>query len=95
MSTSPHSKATPPTSFHVQDCYVWSEIYYLDSSTDYHEYLPQNTRSGFGEFMLLDSSRSFLRYTILRLWPSRERLLTLMLGALALGFLVAVALDSF
>jgi hypothetical protein len=25
--------------FHVGDCYVWSEIYYLDSITDYREYL--------------------------------------------------------
>jgi hypothetical protein len=26
--------------FHVRDRHVWSEIYYLDSSTDYREYLP-------------------------------------------------------
>ncbi len=26
--------------FHVGDCYVWSEIHYLDSTTDYREYLP-------------------------------------------------------
>ncbi len=25
--------------FHVGDCYVWSEIYYLDSTTDYRECL--------------------------------------------------------
>jgi len=25
---------------HVKDCYIWSEIYYLDSPTDYREYLP-------------------------------------------------------
>ena len=25
--------------FHVADCYVWAEIYYLDSATDYREYL--------------------------------------------------------
>jgi hypothetical protein len=28
--------------FHVGDCYVWSEINYLDSQTNYREYLPQN-----------------------------------------------------
>jgi hypothetical protein len=28
--------------FCVRDCYVWSEIHYLDSATDYREYLPQN-----------------------------------------------------
>lgn len=27
---------------HVRDCYVWSEIYYLDSPTDYREYLPEH-----------------------------------------------------
>ena len=27
-------------SFHVRDCYVWAEIFYLDSATDYREYLP-------------------------------------------------------
>ena len=26
---------------HVRDCYVWAEIYYLDSPTDFREYLPQ------------------------------------------------------
>lgn len=26
--------------FHVADCYIWAEIYYLDSPTDYREYLP-------------------------------------------------------
>ncbi len=26
--------------FHVSDCYVWSEIHYLDSTTDYREHLP-------------------------------------------------------
>jgi len=28
------------TAFHVRDCYVWSEIHYLDSLTNYREYLP-------------------------------------------------------
>lgn len=27
--------------FHVRDCYVWAEIFYLDSGTDYREYLPE------------------------------------------------------
>lgn len=31
--------------FHVRDCYVWAEIQYLDSPTDYREYLPQRTTS--------------------------------------------------
>lgn len=28
------------TAFHVSDCRVWAEIDYLDSPTDYREYLP-------------------------------------------------------
>ncbi len=31
---------TELSNFHVRDCYVWAEIYYLDSPTDYREYLP-------------------------------------------------------
>jgi hypothetical protein len=27
---------------HIGDCYVWAEIYYLDSPTDYREYLPHH-----------------------------------------------------
>ncbi len=26
----------------IKDCYIWSEIYYLDSPTDYREYLPKH-----------------------------------------------------
>lgn len=28
--------------YHVQDCQLWAEIKYLDSVTDYREYLPQS-----------------------------------------------------
>jgi hypothetical protein len=27
---------------HIRDCYVWAEIYYLDSPSDYREYLPRD-----------------------------------------------------
>lgn len=30
------------TAFHVRDCYIWSEIQYLDSPTDYRECLSQH-----------------------------------------------------
>jgi len=47
--------------FHIKDCYIWSEIYYLDSETDYRECLPQNAvrpRTIPGDDLeLLDSSR--------------------------------------
>lgn len=50
------------TAFHVGDCYVWSAIYYLDSPTDYREYLPQQEvlRSVIGDdLVMLDSQRNF------------------------------------
>jgi hypothetical protein len=34
----PDGQAVP-----IADCYVWAEICYLDSATDYREYLPGNT----------------------------------------------------
>ncbi len=46
--------------FRVRDCYVWSEIHYLDSATDYREYLPQNgmlARIRSVDLILLGSSR--------------------------------------
>ncbi len=45
--------------FRVSDCYVWAEINYLDSATDYREYLPQHATpkaSIHSEFVLLDYS---------------------------------------
>ena len=84
------------TSFHVKDCYVWSEIYYLDSATDYREYLPQNIRySGFGELMMLDSTQSFVQYISSRLSSTRVRLVTLLSGCLALALLMGIAVERF
>ena len=43
---------------HIRDCYVWAEIYYLDSKTDYREYLPERPRTlPECELVMLDSSR--------------------------------------
>jgi hypothetical protein len=45
---------------HIRDCYVWAEIYYLDSKTDYREYLPQHAPSlPENELIMLDSSRDW------------------------------------
>jgi hypothetical protein len=44
---------------HIGDCYVWSEIQYLDSSTDYREYLSKNAeepQAGREDLIMLDSS---------------------------------------
>ena len=48
---------------HVRDCYVWTEISYLDSPSDYREYLLQDRHwSPDGHRLeLLDSPRQSLR----------------------------------
>jgi len=46
-------------SFRVGDCYIWAEIQYLDSSTDYRECLPGAPPSvtlANDELVMLDSS---------------------------------------
>jgi len=55
----------------VTDCYVWSEIYYLDSPTDYRECLPpqricprNDPRAGFS---LLDSSEHNASHFLFRI----------------------------
>ena len=46
------------SSFTVQDCRIWAEIAYLDSATDYREFLPRQTQPGLTEsreLVLLDN----------------------------------------
>jgi hypothetical protein len=46
--------------FQVRDCYVWAEIYYLDSLTDYRECLPHardEPRCTVGEDLVMLDSR--------------------------------------
>jgi len=43
---------------HIRDCHVWAEIYYLDSKTDYREYLPERPHAlPESELVMLDSSK--------------------------------------
>jgi hypothetical protein len=45
--------------FHVGDCRIWAEIYYLDSSTNYREYLPQHSSlKTVDELQMLDDRSS-------------------------------------
>lgn len=46
MANFTESKHIGGEAFHVRDCYVWAEISYLDSPTDYREYLPQSCTWG-------------------------------------------------
>jgi len=46
-----YDRQTGGLAIHVKDCYVWAEIQYLDSTTNYREYLhasnvPDLTSSG-------------------------------------------------
>ena len=51
--------------FHIRDSYIWAEIYYLDSPSDYREYLPHNQlrRESFAsaDLTMLDSSKQSKR----------------------------------
>ncbi len=50
-------------SYRIRDCYIWAEIHYLDSATDYREYLPQNSRqhrpASEEDLVMLDSHSNF------------------------------------
>jgi len=55
---SPHH-ANGESSVHIKDCRIWAEIRYLDSSTDYREYLPGRIPTCAPELsplMMLDTS---------------------------------------
>jgi hypothetical protein len=59
---------------HIADCYVWAEIYYLDSPTDYREYLSENCalpRPLRGNPVMLDPFEFSRKSTAktLPLWP--------------------------
>jgi hypothetical protein len=59
-------------SVHIKDCYIWSEIHYLDSATDYREYLPQNAVQPrtipCDDLVLLDSSKRLSNHYPLWRW---------------------------
>ena len=65
MSKLVRSDAGFGTSCHIGDCYVWAEIFYLDSPTDYREYLPERRAIAavFGQFTTLDNPAGFLKHT--------------------------------
>lgn len=78
------------TSFRVGDPYIWAEIYYLDSPTDYREYLPPSNPvapAARGQLVLLDSSDPSLSKTFGIL------LLTLAVVFLTVGYFLHAILD--
>jgi len=65
----------------VQDCRVWAEIHYLDSPTDYREYLPQSSiPSSPCERTMLDNYQCCFKKD-----PSKALLLLLAIVSLAIS----------
>lgn len=77
------------SSFRVGDCYIWSEINYLDSATDYRECLAeQSPKPACGnnveDFVMLDSGAVC--------WGGVFAVLVVMMAGIAgLGWLVYLA----
>ncbi len=77
------------SSFHVSDCQIWAEIHYLDSLTDYREYLPVDSLRGWepleSQLVMLDDEHP-------RSWPVPTRfsytLVACLSGTLALVLLL-------
>ena len=52
------SESDGGTTVHVGDCRIWAEIFYLDSPTDYREYLPSKlVQAGLGKDRLILTER--------------------------------------
>ncbi len=60
MRNSAKAKSTDAGDWHIRDCYVWAEIYYLDSPTDYRECLPtaSSNQPHSDGIILLDDNRN-------------------------------------
>ena len=79
------------TGTRIGDCYVWSEIHYLDSPTDYKETLSENVRkpdAGGNDLIMLDSSSVC--------WPGVFGLVMVFLaGVVGTGCLVYLAVTGY
>ena len=80
----PDNNGGNPT--HLSDCYVWIEILYLDSPTNYREYLPGRGITGAAldrslELLAHDNSRSARTNNGTYLW-------TVLAGALLLAIII-------
>ena len=69
MSEPNHQTQTGRAGSHVGDCYIWADIYYLDSVTDYRECLPphiQEAASDLGDLVMLDEMTPSALWIVLR-----------------------------
>jgi hypothetical protein len=89
---SPH-QANSDSSLHVQDCRIWAEIRYLDSPTDYREYLPGRIPTcafDSNSFQILEASTILSRDAL-------TRPLLFLVGIIAMaifGYFLYAALDA-
>ena len=83
----PNGSRVGGKAFHVRDSLVWAEIYYLESATDYREYLPQpaSVPKVDSELVMLDSCPKHPTSgdTLSAVWA-------LFVGIIAIGFLLLV-----
>ena len=55
MRREPHEIQLGGTEVHIKDCYLWAEIHYLDSPTDYRECIrPGHVPDLSGDFSIED-----------------------------------------
>jgi len=93
----PYPENTSST-FHVRDCQLWAEIDYLDSSTDYREYLPgqetSSDTSDHGELVMLESQNSSPRRSKGRLYGVVIGVITMLTFLLICGCFLHLFFDT-
>lgn len=96
MSNS-YSENTGRTS-HVRDCQMWAEIDYLDSPTDYREYLPGQRPSPYmsdrNDLVILDSETHSPRKSSTRLSLVAVGVITMLIFLLICGCFLHLFLDA-
>jgi len=81
MKKDTRSNTVTGESVHVGDCHVLAEISYLDSPTDYREFLPSAVQlQAIGELVLLDDEPVI---HLSKKWP---RIRALLISALQIAF---------
>jgi hypothetical protein len=85
--------------FHIRDCYVWAEIWYLDSPTSYRECLPENGHTQArrdDDFILLDSRGPRDRTRLSSLMVAAFICFSLAFMCFAVGgYLLYIGIDGF
>jgi hypothetical protein len=69
MSESNEHTQTGRATSHIGDCYIWAEIYYLESPTDYRECLAPRIREAvpyLGDLVMLDEITPSPVWVVLR-----------------------------